>query len=396
MLVTVGFQATLGTLEAQRGVTDIRRSECQARLFTAVFNLSRVRIRGRLRFLVEGKRQNKPLAKRKPPASLYLDVCDLVNKHVLNDVSMGPNGENIKAALEGFRSALEHFCNGYKASRSTTSVEELMKQAVIACDRLSTCKTKSLEQLLEDQGISFPAKILRAVKQIDQVGRYWSIPRFFTKLVGQPRLRRLFRNVTLQPHQAFPIRLPLGATNLCRVHAEIQLVLHYEQEPPHRPPRAIGASKSACYLCSSFIQHHGGYLVTHAHNVLYPKWTLPEVPWMTAEQIQRYRGIITRMQIDMQGILQQPPLPVILGGNIESQAHLPRFVLPSVASTRTTIQQFPSHSALPTPPESVRTITATSPDRPGTSSMISTAEEFSSSDSEDETESETEEMTMPA
>lgn len=61
-----------------------------------------------------------------------------------------------------------------------------------------------------------------------------------------------------------------------KVHAEIQLLLFYEQQPHVSRPRIIGSSKSACYLCDLFIQLHGEFSNPRTHGKLYDRWILPE------------------------------------------------------------------------------------------------------------------------
>ena len=63
---------------------------------------------------------------------------------------------------------------------------------------------------------------------------------------------------------------------LWKVHAEVQLLLFYEQQPHVSRPRIIGSSKSACYLCDLFIQLHGGFSNPRTHGKLYDRWILPE------------------------------------------------------------------------------------------------------------------------
>lgn len=60
------------------------------------------------------------------------------------------------------------------------------------------------------------------------------------------------------------------------VHAEIQLLLHYERHFSNHPPRVISSYKKACYLCSLFFKLHGKFIVPSTHGRLYEKWILPE------------------------------------------------------------------------------------------------------------------------
>lgn len=64
-----------------------------------------------------------------------------------------------------------------------------------------------------------------------------------------------------------------------KVHAEVQLLFFYEQNPRRRLPRVICSSKSACYLCDLFFRIHGRFYLPRTHGRLYHKWTLPD--WRT-------------------------------------------------------------------------------------------------------------------
>ena len=61
-----------------------------------------------------------------------------------------------------------------------------------------------------------------------------------------------------------------------KAHAEIQLLFFYELNPEIRRPRMLCSSKSACYLCSLFIEIHGQFHVARTHGRLYDRWLLPE------------------------------------------------------------------------------------------------------------------------
>lgn len=60
-----------------------------------------------------------------------------------------------------------------------------------------------------------------------------------------------------------------------KIHAEIQILLFYEQRPHQDLPRVICASKSACYLCHLFLEVHGRFIVPRTHGKIYDRWTLP-------------------------------------------------------------------------------------------------------------------------
>jgi len=65
----------------------------------------------------------------------------------------------------------------------------------------------------------------------------------------------------------------------CHVHAEIQLVDDLEnrrEETGWRAHPYIGGSKLCCYLCDSFLRHHGFFQYRGSHWKVYHKWHVPE------------------------------------------------------------------------------------------------------------------------
>lgn len=67
-----------------------------------------------------------------------------------------------------------------------------------------------------------------------------------------------------------------------RIHAEIQILLHYEEHPIVLRPRVICSSKSACYLCQLFFSIHGQYHIPSTHGRLYDTWKWPECSQLAA------------------------------------------------------------------------------------------------------------------
>ncbi|QDS68007.1 hypothetical protein FKW77_009383 [Venturia effusa] len=62
-----------------------------------------------------------------------------------------------------------------------------------------------------------------------------------------------------------------------RVHAEIQLLYHYEQDQQVKiRPRILCSNKEACYLCHLFITTHAKFHTQRSHGNFYPRWRLPQ------------------------------------------------------------------------------------------------------------------------
>lgn len=72
------------------------------------------------------------------------------------------------------------------------------------------------------------------------------------------------------------------------VHAEIQLLFHYELNPQLNPPRIILSTKKPCFLCALFVKCHGKYHMPPSHGRLYEKWTLPA----TLDQLSNARKAV--------------------------------------------------------------------------------------------------------
>lgn len=65
----------------------------------------------------------------------------------------------------------------------------------------------------------------------------------------------------------------------CHVHAEIQLVDSFEhrrEEAGWQAHPYIGGSKLCCYLCDSFLRHHGFFQYRGSHWKIYHQWQAPE------------------------------------------------------------------------------------------------------------------------
>lgn len=154
-------------------------------------------------------------------------------------------------------------------------VSKLGRYHRITCDLIDAARSSygTLFRRISVQAIAKPnlnmAPITTEVAGFEQI---------FTRVT---RLSQRTRNSTYDPKSAsavqkkFETRIADRCTRW-KVHAEIQLVIFYEQYPSKMPPRIIGSSKSACYLCDLFIQHHGLFQVARSHGKLYDRWILPK------------------------------------------------------------------------------------------------------------------------
>ncbi|KAF1949449.1 hypothetical protein CC80DRAFT_598904 [Byssothecium circinans] len=68
-----------------------------------------------------------------------------------------------------------------------------------------------------------------------------------------------------------------NANQSYKVHAEIQLLFHYELFTVKYPPRVLKSSKHACFLCDLFIKKHGRFHIPKTHGRVYELWMIPEL-----------------------------------------------------------------------------------------------------------------------
>jgi hypothetical protein len=79
-----------------------------------------------------------------------------------------------------------------------------------------------------------------------------------------------------------------------KVHAEVQILMFYEQRPRQTLPRVICSSKSACYLCSLFLETHGRFIVPRTHGRIYDRWTLPSEAVFDSETMKILLPVLHR------------------------------------------------------------------------------------------------------
>lgn len=89
------------------------------------------------------------------------------------------------------------------------------------------------------------------------------------------------------------------------VHAEMQLLNFYDNNPERRPSfRFIGVSKKSCFLCQQFlISHPQSFGVSSCHQKLYLAWRPP--PAANATIYRRYKTIVTNLSKSMEAVAKQ-------------------------------------------------------------------------------------------
>ncbi|KPI42935.1 uncharacterized protein AB675_2074 [Cyphellophora attinorum] len=196
------------------------------------------------------------------------------------------------------------------------------------CYEVTTDKGRTpFKELLVESGLNAHLWLKsKYVGEVDKIGAYWRIANSLVEIFQwlhsqrEPGLGPLslamevvqpYVSVTREPSiQGRPMRV--------YVHAEIQLLCHYlEMErqsdvagsrgprsghTTNLPPRVVGASKSACFLCFLCLKSHGGLIPPPTHGRLYDQWTIPDLAEYAPQQVQALRQTIARMSDAMMRI----------------------------------------------------------------------------------------------
>lgn len=97
-----------------------------------------------------------------------------------------------------------------------------------------------------------------------------------------------------------------------KIHAEVQIVVHYEVAGTQVVlPRVIASSKDACYLCHAFISLHGQYSVPASHGKLYTGWRLPSTQHLQALECKMHDFLEQGIQRNVRrfaGVMNKPPM----------------------------------------------------------------------------------------
>lgn len=188
---------------------------------------------------------------------------------------------------------------------------EILIQIVIVCQQLYG--RRILHQVLAKSPLLEPGLRTRIAPIVTKLSRYFAISRFLLQAARKyPVFRRvrvsavcfkgsnlpateldsftadLIHNISNGPKleklapgflgsspSAIKDHICKEATLAIPVHAEVQLLFHYEQNYCNLPPRIMCSSKQACFLCALFFKIHGKFTVPSTHGRLYEKWALP-------------------------------------------------------------------------------------------------------------------------
>ena len=141
----------------------------------------------------------------------------------------------------------------------------------------------------------------KRVNQIDKIGAYWRIARSFAQHFSPAGGLSSFTTISLESVDAYQAlrstQSKSGKAVRCHVHVELQMVVHYllAHGKPGPPPRIIGVSKDACFLCFLFLGCYGNFQIPQTHGKLHEQWTIPDLKTFTEGQKAKLRRTIEQI-----------------------------------------------------------------------------------------------------
>ncbi|TVY27089.1 hypothetical protein LHYA1_G003156 [Lachnellula hyalina] len=199
---------------------------------------------------------------------------------------------DLAAVYEAFEHAL---------GNELTEIEQVVLRSLEFC---STAEIKDYLLRLESSVGAKPtnqmASALKTLRQIQKIASYRRMSMSLVKIAKE--YPNLFEGgitlAYLTPYQSVPTTIGYEEwATTCHVHAEVQLAVHYDLISQQKremflKPRAIGVSKSLCYLCYRFLLAHHGFFPSRTHGRLYDQWTLPDLSEFDEDTEKRYRNIL--------------------------------------------------------------------------------------------------------
>lgn len=324
----------------------IPRDESVERMFELVVALHERKLLARLR----SKKWEKPryLAKshKKP---LWKDFENLKHRtQFLYSKKEKPLLASILAHLETLGKVYEDF---ETLPGDEDAQRDGLKDLVLkSYDFTTSLEAKGYLKRLEDSiGKVATSQVSSAVKSLRQIQKIGSYRRICHSLVGiSRRYQEVFEGGTemefLNGYEGVKTEIGFESwAGSMHIHAEIQLAVFYDlifqrggrevspppstSQSPSEPqnnsspvsstsshstpnflrPRAIGISKSLCFLCFQFLQKHRSFFPSRTHGRLYDQWTVPDLQEFSDETRRKYRRVLGGVDGEVRGLIEGEP-----------------------------------------------------------------------------------------
>ncbi len=294
------------------GPSEKSRIDIRQELFRQIVTLDEPRILSRLR-----SRHTPKAQKVKGRPQLLPSLSRAVHDESI--FGRDKSAKSLIASIQSSSKELSQSFSDFEIARGNDSLISASKDMLVEIlTQIEHFDVDGLSRVLAMSQTINPNLKAYFPRAMSKIGRYFCIARDLINAARSPDLK-LFRRLSVQPVErpqldmsfladhltgfdqvvqrvtsSSPQRLPkaYGSASISnartkfesrmsncptrwKIHAEVQLLLFYEQYPHVSRPRIIGSSKSACYLCDKFIQLHGDFCIPRTHGRLYDRWMLP-------------------------------------------------------------------------------------------------------------------------
>jgi nucleic acid/nucleotide deaminase of polymorphic system toxin len=277
--------------------TEIQPEECRTEILDIVTRLNYNRILGRL----ASKRFQLPKSNHTQVSEgelLSVRVSSLMRElPFATSSTAGPASakQTLKNQLSSFVSACRELEKVANLQHSISVLKSILEIAY----SITVDGTQLAAQLQE---VGLIGKRLQAhertIRQLEKLANYWRIALALAR--SSRSFRKLMVNLTWEAQERYSrVRMPDSVCPRKYVHAEIQLLIHYELNPRELPCRVIGSSKMCCFLCHSLIRAHGGFQITKSHRKVYAQWTVPDLSKFSNETVEKLRRSLKTVEQDI-------------------------------------------------------------------------------------------------
>ncbi|KAM0721507.1 hypothetical protein Q7P37_002431 [Cladosporium fusiforme] len=308
---------------------EISQSVCQEELFEQIVRLNRNKILGRLGSELFEPPPHLPSTWRPRPLPIRL-------RSLLREVQQASEYRKVQEieTLDDQNSNFEEAFGNLESGSSRQAIRKLQK-AIKEAYALTENGVK-LPERFKAVGYTDQPTDAKAVRDVGKVANYWRISRHLS--ICSRRFRSQFQNAQWCPVPKFKASSTPSSLPRRFVHAEIQILVHYELTSQLLIPRVIGVSKEACFLCDSFIRAHGQFAVSGAHRQMFHAWTVPDLQEYTPQSVLRIRTALGQICADVNGEF------------LRSQKPHQRQPFPNQSAINLNVIHFatPSNSTLPT------------------------------------------------
>ena len=220
---------------------DITRDCCQEQLFETIVQLNRNKILGRLgsaRFQCPMR-----LTKTREPLPARLRHLFRNNIRISRPFRNRQDFDGLDSQITSFEAVFSQLEDG-RSEEAIAHIGRVIKQAF----NMTEDGVKLPGRL---KAVGYPDLLLdaREIREVGKVSNYWRISRHLA--ICSQRFRSHFASAERCPLVNYRASLKSKVLPRRYVHAEIQILVHFELTSPQSMPRAIGVSKEACFLVHS-------------------------------------------------------------------------------------------------------------------------------------------------